>query len=69
MVDMSSNQISVSVSCLHYAAPSGAPRDVVANAVSPRAIRVTWSDVPTDQRNGTLLQYQVCRGARYVHRL
>jgi len=41
------------------AVPTGAPRHVKAEAVSPTEIRITWKPPQTDQINGDLLGYKI----------
>ena len=39
--------------------PSEAPTDVVGVALDPRTLRLSWSPVPEEERNGVILQYGV----------
>ena len=57
----SSSPISVYVG---EAVPTGAPRSIRANAVSPTEIRVSWKPPKADEQNGDLLGYKI-----YYHSL
>merc|ERR1719319_1336130 len=41
------------------AVPTGAPREVAAEAVSPTEVRITWTPPEADQQNGDLLGYKI----------
>ena len=41
------------------AVPTGAPRSLLANAMSPTEVRISWRPPPADQQNGDMLGYQI----------
>ena len=41
------------------AVPASPPSSVIANAISPTSIQVSWSEVPDIDRNGIITQYEV----------
>jgi hypothetical protein len=41
------------------AVPTGKPRDLTAEAVSPSEVRLSWKPPPQGQQNGELLGYKV----------
>ena len=41
------------------AVPTGAPREVTAEPVSPTEVRITWTPPEADQQNGDLLGYKI----------
>ena len=45
--------------CLLNTAPSSAPQNVTATALSPNSISLDWSPPPTHSQNGVIREYRV----------
>ena len=47
------------ITCFNHSAPSSPPSNVMANAMSPTSIMVTWDVVPPIDQNGVITMYEV----------
>ena len=47
------------ITCFNHSAPSSPPSNVIATAVSPTSIMVTWDMVPPIDQNGVITMYEV----------